>query len=683
MKNMRLASDFAATERSDWLKLAPVGVGARSLYEGFPVSPLYDAGDLSLPGENGGFTYPESLRSRSTQKGRAWSVIQFVDHLDFADANRQLVDDLAEGTEGLWLQLGGNLPYGGAYLGARTLDEFQQVFKGVPLTGAELYVSGGFDSLPGLALVAALAETNGAAHAAMRGSGGLDPISIIAASGYIPAQRDLMLADSIDAAWWLKTQKSGLTPFMASGRAWHQAGASAVQELAWTLAASVTYWRELETSGFSASEAIAATDVILAAECDLFLTIAKFRAARLIWARAVEVAAGKSHRVKFLAEMSYRAVTERDAHVNILRGAAAAFGAAIGGAEGILLIPFNTRAGTPDAFSRRMARNTQLILMEEAHIGRIADEAGGSWYVESLTGEIAARAWEEFRRIEACGGLLAALEQGVIYDATAPLQHKRERNLSAGRDAITGVSSFPHLLEKPVGYHRADVAFDIESLNREGAVPDLPPPGKGERFSSMIDAVGKGATLRGLERALETVYERRTFLPAAVERLAEPFEKLRRASDLALYRVGARPPVFVALLGTAADYTPRLTWIKSFFEAGGVEVLTSHGFMTVEALERAFRESPAPVACICSSDKNYSELPGAIAALKKAGAAALYVAIEPHGLSSFNAADQRAIDRILYQGCDALSVLAELHQIMRVEEMGSAAYEDYDNEEDS
>ncbi len=682
MKNMRLASDFAATRRSDWLKLAPEGVGVQTLYEGFPVFPLYDEGNADAPGGVASITYPESLRVRASRNGRAWSVIQFVDHLDFAYANKQLLDDLAEGTSGLWLQLGGNLPYGGAYLGARTLDEFQQVFKGVPLTSAELYVSGGFDSLPGLALIAALAETSEVAHASMRGSGGLDPLSIIAASGYIPAQRHMALADSIDAACWLKSQKSGLTPFMVSGRAWHQAGGSAVQELAWTLAACATYWRELEASGFTAAEAIAATDVMLAAECDLFLTIAKFRAARLLWAKTAEVASVDTVKVKILAEMSYRAVTERDAHVNILRGAAAAFGAAVGGAEGILLIPFNTRAGTPDAFARRMARNTQLVLMEEANIGRIADEAGGSWYVESLTAEIASGAWEEFRRIEACGGLLAALEQGVIFDATASMRHKRERNLSTGKDAITGVSSFPHLEERPVSYHRADIAFDIESLNREGDVPDLPPPGKGERFAAMVAAVKTGATLRGLERALETVYERKSFLPTAAERLAEPYEKLRRASDLALYRVGARPPIFVALLGSAADYTPRLTWIKSFFEAGGVEVLTGRDFGTVEALERAFRESPAPVACICSNDKNYAELPGAAAALKKAGAAALYVAIEPNGLNRLDAKDQRAVDRILYPGCDALSVLSELHQIMRVDEMGSAAYEDYDNEED-
>ncbi|MDZ4792030.1 MAG: methylmalonyl-CoA mutase family protein [Hyphomicrobiales bacterium] len=677
MKNTRLASEFAAASRSDWVKLASAAGSAVSpLYEGFSLSALYDASEGTR------VAYPENLRTRAGGAVRPWTVIQFVDHLDFADANRQLLDDLAQGARGLWLQLGGNLPFGGAYLGARTLEEFQQVFIGAPLTSAEIYISGGFDGLPGLALVAALADATDTPHPSLRGSAGLDPISIIAASGYIPAQRQHIMADFADAAWWLKAQKSGLTPFLASGRAWHQAGASAVQELAWTLAASVEYWRTLEKSGFTADEAIAAVDVILASECDLFLTIAKFRAARLLWAKAVETAGGAARPVKFLAEMSYRAISERDPHMNILRSAAAAFGASLGGAEAVLLIPFNTRAGTPDAFSRRMARNTQLVLMEEAHLGRVGDEAGGSWYVETLTSEIAARSWEEFRAIEACGGLLAALEQGVIYDAVAPLQQKRERNLSAGREAITGVSSFPQLKETPVGYHQADAVFDIESLNREGVVPDLPPAGKGERFAAMIEAVKSGATLRGIERALETVYERRTLLPATPERLAEPFEKLRRASDLALYRVGARPPVFVALLGDAADYTPRLTWLRSFFESGGVEVLTGHGFQTLDALQRAFRESPAPIACLCSTDKYYGALTGAADALKKAGAAALYVATQPTGLDSFNAADQKAIDRILYQGCDTLSLLSELHQIMRVEEMGSAAYEDYDNEED-
>jgi methylmalonyl-CoA mutase len=674
MKTTRLASDFAAVTKLDWLKAAPGVLSASNypLYENFPVEPLYDAASLA------GFTYP--LDDHGVRQS-PWTVIQFVDHLDFGDANKQLLEDVGNGARGLWLQLGGNIPYGGAYLGARTVAELRQVFEGAPLAELELYISGGFDCLPGLALLAAMADGIGVPHAALNGSAGCDPLSIVAATGYIPALRAKIMADSIDTAWWLKANGSGLTPFLASGRVWHQAGGSAAQELAYTLAASVSYWRALEAAGFSAADSIAAVDVALTAECDLFVTIAKFRAARLLWAKAAS-AAGVSRARKFIAEMSYRAVAERDPHVNILRGAAACFGAALGGAQAILLIPYNTRAGIADAFARRVARNTQLVLMRESHAARIADEAGGSWYVEALTRELANSAWNEFRVVEAHGGLLPAMEHGYILDVLTPVKQKRDRDLATLKQLVTGVSTFPDLQEKPVAYHRSEAQFDIESLNREGKSVDLPHAGKGERFAAMIAAAKDGAPLRGLERALETVYERRTLIPASVERLAEPFEQLRRASDLAYYRVGARPPVFIALLGEPADYTPRLTWARSVFEAGGLETLPYAAFDTLEALQRAFRESPAPVACLCSSDKLYAKLPGAAVALKNAGASALYVTATPSGLEHFSAADQRAIDRILYQGCHALNILTELHQILRVQEMGSAEYEEYDSEED-
>ncbi|MDX2263571.1 MAG: methylmalonyl-CoA mutase family protein [Hyphomicrobiales bacterium] len=668
-----LASGFPAIGRGDWAKQAR-GAAAPSepWAEGIVVNPLYDAADAGAP-------YPSHVRGGA----RGWSIIQFVDHLDFADANRQLREDLANGTTGLWLQLGGNIPYGGAYLGARTADELREVFDGVDLSACEIYVSGGFDAIPGVAIACALAEAMSVPHSQLRGSAGLDPLSIIAASGYIPADRGSSMADCVDAALWLRGAGSGLTPFLASGRAWHQAGGSASQELAFTLAASAAYWRELERAGLSTAEAFAAVDVMLAAESDLFLTIAKFRAARLLWARAAEAAGAATAPVRLLAEMSYRGVTERDAHVNLLRGAAAVFGACVGGASGALVIPFNTRAGTPDAFGRRMARNTQLVLTREAHLGRVADAAGGSWYVETLTRRLAEAAWAEFRAVEAHGGLLAALEAGHVYDAVTPVRQKRERRVALGADQITGVSSFPDLREKVPAYHALKEPFDIETLNREGPPLDLPAPGEGARFAAMVAAAKSGAPLRGLERALETVYDRRVLIPAGAERIAEPFERLRRASDLALFRVGARPPVFVALFGSAAEHTARLTWVRSFFEAGGVEVLTASGDGGPDELQRAFRESPAPVACLCSSDAQYAANAGAARALKAAGASALYVVGGAEALAQFSAADQRAIDRILYPGCDMLSNLMELHQIMHVDEMGAAAYEDYDLEEDA
>jgi methylmalonyl-CoA mutase len=556
------------------------------------------------------------------------------------------------------------------------------VFEGVRLGDARLYLSGGFDTLGGAALITALWETTGTPPESVKGSAGLDPLSTIAAHGLIPAERGKILADSIDAAFYLREKGYGLRPFLASGRPWHQAGGSAREELAYTLAAAVTYARALTEVGWPLEDVARSVQLCLTAECDLFLTIAKFRAMRALWARVGEVAGFPEEPPALIAEMSFRAVTERDPYVNLLRGTAAAFGAAVGGADGILLIPFNTRHGTPDAFARRLARNTQLVLQEEAQLGRVADAAGGSWYVEELTGKLAALAWEEFRRIEAAGGLIAALEQGIVHRALVDVRIRRQRNIARGRDKITGVSAFPNLAEQPAYSRPEDMKIDLALLDEEGEVPSLPPAGRGKRFAAMVAAAHAGAPLKGLERAGETLMERFDFIPTVAERTAEVFERFRTASDRAMSRVKVRPPVFLANLGRLADYNVQATWAQNFFAAGGIQVMDEGGFTDLAALTRKFQRSPAPVACICGSAKTLAEITGAAVALKKAGAVAVYLAGNAQTLALLGEEDRRAVDRIIYEGCDAVKILAELHESMRVKELGSAETEDYEDDDD-
>ncbi|NJM35882.1 MAG: hypothetical protein HC850_15655 [Rhodomicrobium sp.] len=405
----------------------------------------------------------------------------------------------------------------------------------------DLYISGGFDTVAGAALLTALIEKRGVPPAKIGGSAGFDPLSLIAASGYIPAERCRALADSIDAATFMREIGYGWRPFLASGRAWHQAGGSAREELGFSLAAAVSYWRALIEAGWPLDAAAGAIAFSLTADADLFLTIAKFRAMRALWARATEAGGLPPRRAKLVAEMSFRMVTERDPYVNLLRATAACFGAATGGAEAVLLIPFNTRHGTPDAFARRLARNTQLILQEEAYLGRVADAAGGSWYVESLTHRLAAAAWEEFRAIEAEGGLMAALESGLVRRKLTDAALRRQMNLARNKDKITGVTSFPDLAEEPIFSRPEDLALDLASLDEEGDVPQLPRAERGKRFGAMVAAALNGATLKGLERAGSVLMERFDFMPSVAERAAEPFEQLRAASDRALGRVRARP----------------------------------------------------------------------------------------------------------------------------------------------
>jgi methylmalonyl-CoA mutase len=692
MDELDFSVGFEPPSIGDWRKAVQKALGGAPfssletpLYENFSTSPLYTPSEsaryAALSGEAGAAPF---IRGGAAATGgrRPWAIIQFLDHLDIAEANRQLKSDLENGAGGFWLQLGGNIPYGGAYLGARTLAALEKVFDGVRLGEAKLYLSGGFDAVAGAALVKAMWEKNGLAPEAVGGCAGFDPISIIAAHGLIPAERRRIMQDPLDAAFYLRDKGCRLRPFLASGRAWHQAGSSAREELAYTLASAVFYGRALQEEGWSLEDTAKSIQFSLTADVDLFLTIAKFRAMRALWSRVCEVAGFPAKPPALIAEMSFRSITERDPYVNLLRGTAAAFGAAVGGADGILLIPFNTRHGTPDAFSRRLARNTQLILQEEAGLGHVADAAGGSWYVEDLTHRLAEAAWAEFRRIEAAGGMVAALEQGLVLRALNDVRTRRRQNIARGRDKITGVSAYPDLCEQPIYSRPEDLRINLAMLDDEGEVPSLPPAALGKRFGAMVAAAQAGATLKGLERACETLMERYDFIPSTAERAAEPFERLRTASDRALARIRVRPPVFLANLGRLADYNASATWAQNFFAAGGVEIMDEGGYTDFAALTRKFQRSPAPIACICGSTRTLTEMPGAAAALKKAGAVAVFLAAGRETLSLLPEEDKRAIDRIIYEGCDAIKILAELHEAMRVKEHGAAETEEYDDEDD-
>lgn len=691
MDKVNFAGDFPEVSIENWrsaaLKALRGGILRdldTQIYEQFSVAPLYARSDgaeaARLSGSLG--ASPFIRGARGTANARPWSIIQFLDHLDIAEANRQLRDDHANGARAFWLQLSGNIPYGGASLGARKLDALEAVFAGVALEDIELYVSGGFDTIAGAGLVTALMERRGVVPSRVRGSAGLDPLSHVAANGAIAAERARVTADAVDAATYLREKNYGLTPFLVSGRAWHQAGGSAREELGFALAAGVAYFRALIEAGWSLEDAAKAIGFCLTADADIFLTIAKFRSMRALWTRITEASGLTPTPPSLIAEMSFRMITERDPHVNLLRATAAAFGAAVGGAEGVLLIPFNTRGGTPDAFARRLARNTQLILREEAQIGRVADEAGGSWYVESITHRMAAAAWETFRAVEAAGGLPAALEQGQIARALTDVRMRREANLARNRDKITGVSSYPDICEEPVFSRAEDLAIDVAGLDEEGEIPQLPLPSKGKRFAAIVGAALNGATLKGIENACAGLVERADFIPSTAERAAEPFEELRAASDRAMSRVRARPPVFLANLGALSDYNARAGWAKNFFAVGGIEALDEGGFTDIEKLVRSFQRSPAPVACICASRKTLATMAGVPAALKRGGAVAVYLAAEPEMLADVGEADKRAIDRIVYDGCNMLKTLNELHHMMRVKELGQAETEDFDDEDD-
>jgi methylmalonyl-CoA mutase len=306
--------------------------------------------------------------------------------------------------------------------------------------------------------------------------------------------------------------------------------------------------------------------------------------------------------------------------VNMLRTTIAVAAAGLGGADSITGLPHTAALGLPDAFARRVVRNTQLILLEESNLAKVGDPAAGSGALEDLTAKLAGAAWSLFQEIEAAGGAGTALERGLIQSKVAAVRAKRLQAIARRKDALTGTSDFPDLAEKLP------------------AVLDVPPVAAPKEAAAAL-----------------------TIEPLSRIRLAEPFERLRDASDRILGETGARPRIFLANLGRLADFTVRATFTKNFFEAGGIEALTNDGFGSRDEMAAAFKASGARLACLCSSDKLYAT-DAADAAKALAGAAHVYLAGRPRDIEA--ALKAAGVGTFIFAGCDVLATLDAAYSIL-------------------
>ena len=602
-----LAAEFPAASRDAWLKLvtaalkgAPFEKLTSRTYDSLRIEPLYGRDPTAAP-----------LPGRAP--GAPWQVLARVDHPDAAAANTEARHEIENGATGLSIVFAGAIgSYG--YGIKPSAEVLARLFQNIDASAIELDLAWRTDA----------AQLLGGLPSARQIRFGLDPIGSMASAGgsakswpETAASFTSLIADF---------KRSGFAgPFAtADARPIHEAGGSEAQELAFALAAATAYLRALEAGGLDLDDARAAIFFRLAVDADQFLSIAKLRALRLLWAR-VEEACGLSPKpVLISATTSWRMLTQRDPWVNLLRATVAVFSAGLGGADAVTVLPFTAALGLPDRFARRLARNTQLILLEEANLAKVADPAAGTGTMGDLTGQLCRAAWALFQEIEAAGGAVAALANPMIQDKVAAVRSAREAAVATRRDPLTGTSEFPHLSELPV------------------AVLDVP-----KHISASAPA---NSTFQALPRI----------------RLAEPYEGLRDASDRTLAATGRRPKVFLANLGTPADFTARATFAKNFFEAGGIEATPAEAFATREDMLSAFRASRATLVCICSSDKIYETRAGEVArALGAAGARHIYLAGRGGRLEA--TLKHAGVAGFIYSGCDALNVLTDAHRLLGLE----------------
>jgi methylmalonyl-CoA mutase len=605
---LRLASEFPATDAAEWRKLVDVALKGASFekrlvsqtYDGLRVEPLYPRAAGVAP-------------VAARQPGAAWTVMQRVDHPDLKTANRQALEDLENGASGLSLVLTGAPAARGFGVAAATAGDVDRLFADVKLDLISLRIeTAPFAGRPVATLVTEFIARQKLEPSKLAIDFGLDPVGDFARTGNSPLSWSDLSARAGETAKSLQTKGFSQATFLrADGRAVHDAGGSEAQELAYVIANGIAYLRLLEAGGFALDDARRGISFLLSADADQFLTIAKFRALRKLWAR-VEQACGLTPRPAMVAaETAWRMLTQRDPNVNMLRTTIAIAAAGLGGADTIAVLPHTLALGLPDAFARRVARNTQLVLLEESHLAKVGDPAAGSGAIEALTNELCAAAWSQLQDIEKAGGAWAALEAGLIQKNVASVRAARQTAVARRKDTLIGTSDYPNLTEKLP------------------AVLDIAPAA----------ALKTAVTVEPLPRI----------------RLAEPFEALRNKSDAVLAKTGARPKVFLATLGKLADFTPRAMFAKNFYEAGGIEALVGEGFKDQADMVAAFKASGAKLACLCGSHTAYAEQAVAAAkALREAGGI-VHLAGRPGELEA--ALKEAGVKTFVFMGADVLSTL--------------------------
>lgn len=593
MTEMSLGAEFPTPTRDEWLaavekvlrgkSFEKVLVGATR--DGLDVQPLYTSDDA---------TGVRLVDADADRLDRGWDVRQVHDGADPAACARAVRAELERGVTSVELV---------APADGWSVDTLRAATDGVLFDLAPVVLAPHADIASAKALHAVIVERG---DAEATGSWlGLDPIGEVTRGG--AASTDACIAVAAELA---PSLPRGRTVTVDSTR-YYDAGSTEAEELGWSLATGVAYLRSLEAAGLDPADAARTIGFRLSAGADQFVTIASLRAARRLWCRVLDACGVPEGRpAQAIQAVTSRAMySRRDPWVNILRATTATLAAGVAGADAVTVLPFDDALGMPDGFSRRVARNTQLLLIEESHLALVVDPAAGSWYVESLTDRLAAAAWDVFQNVERSGGIEAALADGSIAASLEAGWNARLASLGTRRTPITGVSEFPNLDEARVDRPERD------------ALPGFP-----------------------------------------IRRLAAPFESLRDASDRVLAETGRRPTVHLAALGSLATHTARSTWITNFLAVGGVaaEGGTADGSASPIEAEARFTDSGAAVAVICSSDGVYAERAAATAkALKEAGAVRVILAGAPGELR--DELTEAGVDGFWHVGVDVLDALTRLH----------------------
>jgi methylmalonyl-CoA mutase len=663
-------------------------------HEGIDLQPMYraeDAAELPQMGTMPGF-FPYVRGTKPLgYKHEAWGVSQELADASPAAFNQALLADLKRGQTVVNMLLdvatllgedadvadAGIVGKGGVSVSC--LNDLEQALQGVDLQQTPIYIQAGASGIPVASMVLALLDKQSRSKEKLTGCIGSDPLGELARTGRLPRGLSGAYDDMAQLTAWAGANAPDLQTVLVRGHPYHDGGGNAVQELAFAMATSVEYLRELQARGVSINQAAPRFMFAFSLGSNFFMEIAKLRAARMLCAKVVAAFGGDedAQKMRIHARTSGWNKTLYDSNVNMLRTTTEAFSGVLGGCDSMHIGPMDEVARVPNDFSRRVARNTHSVIREEAGMTRTVDPAGGSWYVESLTDSIARRSWELFRDVEKQGGMAKALQTGFPQEQVAGVALQRAQAYAQRRDVFVGTNMYPNASDKPL----ETTDFDHSSLQqtraaelkayraavdpewRRSALEKLAAASPQSRIDTAVHAVLGGATLGDLCAALATGEQMDPLIePVKIQRGAEAFEGLRRRSEAFAQRTGALPKVFLANMGPIPQHKARADFCRGFLEVGAFEVIGNNGFETTEQAVDAAVNSGAPVIVICSTDKTYPDLVPPLAKGIKEGKPDAMVLVAGYPSEQIEAFKQAGVEDFIHIRANCYELLNKLQQ---------------------
>ncbi|NLT52738.1 MAG: methylmalonyl-CoA mutase [Ignavibacteria bacterium] len=697
-----LGKDFAPVSFEEWKKVVEADLkGAEydkklltKTYEGITLQPIYTRKDI----EN--LSYVNTAPGNSSRRGakssgyaaKGWEINQEIVTGDAEEFNEALTSDLNRGQTSINIQLdtatkmGKDADYatpaevGDKGLSISAIKSISRALKGIDLNKYPINVNAGFSALPFVTVLNAYLQKNNIPVSSLKGSIESDPLGFIAENGKLPVSFKSVIDEAALVTKWVIDNKICMKTTGVNVSVYNNAGASAVQELAFAMATAVLYLNELTERGISAKQAAQSIRFTFGIGTNYFMEIAKFRAAKILWSNILEAFGIEEdeREIEIHAKSSTYFQTELDPYVNMLRTTTQAFSAVVGGVDSMHTNPFDEVFNAPDTFSRRIARNTQIILKEETHLDRLIDPAGGSYFIEKLTDDVAVQSWKLFQQIEEKGGMFEALISGFIQGLVKETAESRKKDYSKRKSVLVGTNMYANMKEEKIPSRKTDPQaffkkrseylqkFRVSGNQEKNSgilekMQQLVNDNSADVINTATSAILEGATIGEISSAVRAAAEPGINIsPLEIKRGSELFEELRNASDAFLAKTGKRPQIFMANMGPVKQFKARADFAQGFFETGGFEMLNNKGFKTPEEAVKAALDSNAPIVIICSTDDTYPELVPAIASGIKSANPSVQLVLAGFPKEQVEAHKASGIDEFIFLGADAYQILSGL-----------------------